>query len=277
MVMTNRRRTARRVVTVGRSLLASGLLLILSTAVAVASEGTVEHRASTASYQLTLVIGPTEQMLTPEQAKAQHATSGEVMVPMPGMPMTMGMGNRHVELHVATAATGAVVKDAMVTISLTNADLVVHPASLGDMRQQGDAEATGPVATTAAPDEGVAMGMPVGGGRRDGLADFLPGLEAPPLEGEGTERFPPRFDQIQGGGVGRLEDERPARMRQREQQDIGGAVGAQMVHDGEDARGIARQPGVDSLQKVASACRVRRIVDLGLDISSQIGRARHRD
>src|SRR5579859_2906721 len=118
------------------------------------------------------------------------------------------------------------------------------------MRQQGDAGPPGLMATAATPNEGVTMSIPIHGGLAHGLTDLLPAVETPPLEREGTERFPPGFDQIQVGGVGRLEDELPARMGQGEQEDVGRAVGAQVVLDGEDAHGVARQPGVDALQEV---------------------------
>ena len=42
-----------------------------------------------------------------------------------------------------------------------------------------------------APDEGVAMGVPVAGGLLDGLADLGPGLEAAAFEGERPEHLPP--------------------------------------------------------------------------------------
>ncbi len=48
----------------------------------------------------------------------------------------------------------------------------------------------------------------------------------------------------------RREDELPARMGQGEQKDIGGAVGAQVVLDGEDLGGVLRPPGVETLQEV---------------------------
>ena len=49
------------------------------------------------------------------------------MAAMPGMPMhtmmsmtMMAMGNRHVEVHVTNKGTGAVAKDVMVAISLSD-------------------------------------------------------------------------------------------------------------------------------------------------------------
>lgn len=99
-------------------------LLLSSPGVALAQGGGVETQ-TTASDKIVLVIGPVEQMLMPDQARG--ATSGEVMVAMPGMPMpTMTMTdqghavNHHLEVHVFKT-TGAVVKDLMPTITITDA------------------------------------------------------------------------------------------------------------------------------------------------------------
>ena len=79
------------------------------------------------------------------------------------------------------------------------------------------------------------MGIPVAGRRCDRRADVVPGLEALALEGQGTQDLPPRFDQVQVGGVRGLEDELPPRVGEREEEHIGGAVGAEVVEDGVDA------------------------------------------
>src|SRR5262245_59422124 len=93
-----------------------------------------------------------------------------------------------------------------------------------------------------APEEGMAMSIPVGRRRLDGSADFLPGRKAMPLEGERAQDLPPWFDQIQVGGVLRLEDELPARMGEGKEQDVSGAVGAQMVENGVDALHLRVDP-----------------------------------
>jgi len=102
------------------SLLALTLCLVMVTAVA-ASPNVVPQ--ATASYTIVLGIGPVETMLMPDQVKG--ATSGEVMAPMPGMPMpTMMMTdhgqpvNHHLEVHIANKATGAVVMDRMPMITI---------------------------------------------------------------------------------------------------------------------------------------------------------------
>src|SRR5258708_11321455 len=102
---------------------------------------------------------------------------------------------------------------------------------------------------SAAPDEGMTMGVPVPGRGRNGCADLVPGVEAVPLEGQGAEGLPPRFDQIQVRGVFGLEDELPAGMRQGEEQDIGGAVGAQVVQNGVDPLYVRSDPALHLFQE----------------------------
>lgn len=101
--------------------LGSGLLLPSLAWAAVPTEWTT----TTASYKLVLDIGPVETMLMPDQAKG--ASSGEVMVAMPGMPMPQMVMtdqghavNRHLEVHIVNKATGAVVSNLVPTITLTN-------------------------------------------------------------------------------------------------------------------------------------------------------------
>lgn len=122
--------------------------LAVANAPAMAAGETAEQKASTASYNLTLDIGPAEMMLTSDQAKAQKATSGEVMAAMPGMgagtAMAMAPGNRHIVLHVYQKVGGAPVKNAMVAITLTNtttrASMPVRPiaAMYGAAQGEGD-------------------------------------------------------------------------------------------------------------------------------------------
>jgi len=105
------------------SLIALIVCLVLVTAVAASPIAVTQN---TASYTIALGIGPVETMLMPDQA--QGATSGEVMAPMPGMPMpTMMMTdhgqpvNHHLEVHITNTATGAVMKDQMPMITITDA------------------------------------------------------------------------------------------------------------------------------------------------------------
>lgn len=105
----------------------------------------------------------------------------------------------------------------------------------------------------AAPDEGVPRRDPIRRRRLHGLADFLPALEPAPLERQRAQHLPPGLDQIQGGGVLRLADALPARVRQRAQQPVGGAMPVQVVHDGVDPLGLGRPPGLHPLEEVHPA------------------------
>jgi hypothetical protein len=73
-----------------------------------ASAATITRHANTKSYALTLEVGPVEAMYTPAEVKAKHPTSGEVMVggAMGGGGMSMGTGNRHLEVQIRSRTTG---------------------------------------------------------------------------------------------------------------------------------------------------------------------------
>jgi LPXTG-motif cell wall-anchored protein len=80
---------------------------------------------TTATYRMTLIVGPLATMLTPDQAKT--AKSGEAMVAMMGMtvPATSMTDqgqpvNHHLELHVYNKTSGAVVSDQMPTITIAD-------------------------------------------------------------------------------------------------------------------------------------------------------------
>jgi hypothetical protein len=99
-------------------LLAGTVLLLAAPA---ASGAVITQHATTPTYKLTLHVGPTETMYTAAQVKATHPKDGEVMVgDSTGMGgMSMG-GNRHLEVHVYSKATGKVVTGAAPTITLTD-------------------------------------------------------------------------------------------------------------------------------------------------------------
>ena len=87
-----------------------------------ASAALITRQATTATYKLTLSVGPVEKMYTVEEVKAKHPIDGEVMV---GHSMSMGGmsmdgANRHLEVHVSSRATGKVVPNAQPAITLTD-------------------------------------------------------------------------------------------------------------------------------------------------------------
>ena len=67
------------------------------------------------------------------------------------------------------------------------------------------------MATPLSPSEGMAVRVPVVDRLRDGFGDLIPGLEATPGQGERAQHLPPRLDEVEVGGVFRLEHHLPAR------------------------------------------------------------------
>jgi len=110
--------------------------------------------------------------------------------------------------------------------------------------------AAGPVAAASAPHERMAVRIPVGGRRRDCLPDRGPARKPSSLQGTGAQDRPPRLNQVQVGGVRGLEDELPARMGQREEQHVGGALGAQVVAHRLDALDAWIKPARDVVEKI---------------------------
>ena len=76
----------------------------------------------TASYSLTLSVGPKETMYTVAEVKAKHPTSGEVMLDdsMAMGGMSMGAGNRHLEVQVKSRKTNRVLSLKPSSITLTD-------------------------------------------------------------------------------------------------------------------------------------------------------------
>ena len=107
-------------------MLAAAVLLLASPA-AEASRSAITQTKLTKTYKLTLDVGPVETMYTQAQVKAKHPATGEVMLggSMSGMGGSMGMtmaaGNRHLEIHVASRATGKVLAQPPSSIALTDA------------------------------------------------------------------------------------------------------------------------------------------------------------
>src|SRR5215203_6581753 len=84
-------------------------------------------------------------------------------------------------------------------------------------RQQGDpGRATRPMSAAFAPDEGVAMRVPIDRGAVDRIGDLVLGLEAPACKRKGTQDLPPGLDQVEVSGILGLEHHLPVRMRQQE-------------------------------------------------------------
>lgn len=104
-------------------LLIGAVVAVAALVGAEAASADITRHATTASYSLTLVVGPSEAMYTPAQVKAKHPAMGEVMVggsSMMGGGMSMSSTARHLEVHVRSRATGKVVTNVTPAISLTD-------------------------------------------------------------------------------------------------------------------------------------------------------------
>jgi hypothetical protein len=82
----------------------------------------ITRTATTPTYKLTLSVGPVEKMYTAAEVRAKHPTDGEVMVgdSMNMGGMSTGGANRHLEVHVASRATGKVAANVQPAITLTD-------------------------------------------------------------------------------------------------------------------------------------------------------------
>jgi hypothetical protein len=102
---------------------------------------------TTATYKLTLSVGPVEKMYTAEDVRTKHPASGEVMIghAMTMEGMTMDDANRHLEVHVLSRTTRKVVTNARPTITLTDTSAMGGMAmseKVNAMAMQGIGEGT---------------------------------------------------------------------------------------------------------------------------------------
>ncbi|HLJ58140.1 MAG TPA: hypothetical protein VKZ50_00225 [bacterium] len=89
----------------------------------------ITQTGKTAHFRLMLQIGPMETMYSKADAAKMHPTTGEIMVggamamsggAMIGQTGAMTTDTRHLEVHVASLATGKVTTDATCQITVTN-------------------------------------------------------------------------------------------------------------------------------------------------------------
>src|SRR3954471_21871582 len=106
------------------------------------------------------------------------------------------------------------------------------------------------MAPSAPPDKGVLVGVPVIGGTLHGLLDLGPCLKATPLQRKRAQHLPPRLQQVQIGGIDRLEHKLPTRVNQREQQHVHGGVGVEIVHHRIDPVDSGIDPALDLAEEV---------------------------
>ena len=95
----------------------------------------------TSSYVFALKVGPFEEMVSLEEAKAKHLTNAEVMVSgaMMGMHMTMSK-QRHLEVHICRRSTGKVVLGAHPTITVADLTAKTKPRMVSVAAMYGFAE-----------------------------------------------------------------------------------------------------------------------------------------
>src|SRR6476469_1150411 len=92
--------------------------------------------------------------------------------------------------------------------------------------------------------------VPVRGGVSDGFFDLGPSLEAAALQRQRAQDLPPRLDQVQVGRIFGLEDELPARVGKREQENLGGAVEVEIVYHRVDPFDPGVDPALDRAEEI---------------------------
>src|SRR6185312_82865 len=128
---------------------------------------------------------------------------------------------------------------------------MVHSLSCFCIWYSGDpGAACDAVPPFAAPDKGMLVLVPVRGSAPDGFFDLGPGLEAAALECQRAQDLPPRLDQVQVGRIFGLEDELPARVGEREQENIGGAVDVEIVYHRVDPFDPGVDPALDRAEEI---------------------------
>ncbi len=95
-------------------------------------------QTTTPSYAIGLSVGPPETMYSRSEVAAKHPTSGEVMLggtmsDVPGPPAPV----RHLEVHICSRSTGAVVQNANPMITLTDSAPGSKPQPLPVAVMQG--------------------------------------------------------------------------------------------------------------------------------------------
>lgn len=107
-----------------------------------------------------------------------------------------------------------------------------------------------------APDEGMALRIPIGCSAVGRLGDRILTLEPPACQCKAAQDRPPRLDQAEISGILGLEHHLPARMGEPKQQHVRGAMRTQVIHDRVDQLGRARYPGLN-VPKKSTQCAPR--------------------
>src|SRR3954468_16808731 len=128
---------------------------------------------------------------------------------------------------------------------------MVHPLNACDIWCCRNTETTWhAMAPSATPNKRMLVGVPVLGGALHGQLNLGPCLKATPLQCKRAQHLPPRLQQVQIGGIDRLEHELPPRGGQREQQHVSGSVGIEIVHHRIDPFNSRIDPPLDLAEEV---------------------------
>ena len=98
-----------------------------------------------------------------------------------------------------------------------------------------------------APAEGMPMLVPICRCLLDRLDNLVPAFKSAAFEGQGAQHLPPGLNQVEVSRILGREDKLPTRMPQREEQDIGGAMNIEIVHNRIHPLSIRREPWVGLL------------------------------
>jgi hypothetical protein len=98
--------------------------------------GTVVSRTLVAGpYTLTLRIGPSLRLWTPEQVSTLHPRVGDIVLQEPRAGGSPATANHNLDLHVALRTLGIVIKNVVVAITITTpAGTVVQQVPVGLMQ-----------------------------------------------------------------------------------------------------------------------------------------------
>ncbi len=108
--------------------------------------------------------------------------------------------------------------------------IMVHPLNTSRLGQAGNTKLSRrAMSAPFSPNKGMLVFVPVSAGFCNNWFHLFPGLEPLAFERKRLERLPPRLNQIEIGGIFRLENKFPAWMGQVKEQDIIGFMSCQII------------------------------------------------
>lgn len=116
------------------------------------------------------------------------------------------------------------------------------------------------MAPPSSPYKWMPVRIPIGGGLFHRLNNLLPGFKTPPFQRQGAEGLPPRLNQVEVGGIGRLKHEFEARMRQTEQQHVSRPMHREIVQNGVDPFHLRSNPALYLFKKRNPNVDIQRVL-----------------